>query len=71
MLGILSVEWAIGDILEECRFLLQTQLMFLKREKTPLQTNSTKMSEATTTDIPEERITHDHSEADPQTVRPI
>ena len=30
-----AVKWATGDIPEECRFLLNTQLMFLKREKRP------------------------------------
>ena len=32
---ILIVTWATGDILEECRFLLNTQLIILKKEKDP------------------------------------
>ena len=34
-LGILTIKWATGDLQEECRFLLNTQLMFLKKEKDP------------------------------------
>ena len=34
-LDILTIKWAIGDLPEECRFLLNTQLMFLKKEKDP------------------------------------
>ena len=35
ILDILTVKWATRDVLEECRFLLDTQLMFLKSEKDP------------------------------------
>ena len=31
----LTVKLALGDVPEECRFLLHTQLMFLKKEKDP------------------------------------
>ena len=34
-LDILTIKWAIGDLPEECRFLLNTQLMFSKKEKDP------------------------------------
>ena len=34
-LDILTVKWATGDLPEECRFLLNTQLMFLGKEKDP------------------------------------
>ena len=34
-LDILTIKWAMGDLPEECRFLLNTQLMFLKKEKDP------------------------------------
>ena len=34
-LDIPTNKWATGDLLEECRFLLNTQLMFLKKEKDP------------------------------------
>ena len=32
-LGIIPNKWAIFDLLEECRFFLNTQLMFLNKEK--------------------------------------
>ena len=35
ILDVLTVQWATGDIPEDCRFLLNTQLMFLKKEKDP------------------------------------
>ena len=34
-LDILAIKWAIGDLPEECRFLLNTQLIFLKKERGP------------------------------------
>ena len=34
-LDLLTIKWAKGDLPEECRFLLNTQLMFLKKEKDP------------------------------------
>ena len=34
-LDILTIKWAICDSPNECRFLLNTQVMFLKREKDP------------------------------------
>ena len=34
-LDIFTIEWAIGDLPEECRFLLNTQRMFFKKEKNP------------------------------------
>ena len=39
ILDILTVKWTTGDVPAECRCLLNTQLMFLKREKTPVQNN--------------------------------
>ena len=79
ILDILTVRWATGDFSEECRFLLNTQLMCLKKEKDP----ATKMFDddewirsltaehEIAADIPEDRLTHDRSEADPKKVRPI
>ena len=68
-----------GDIPEECRFLLNTQVMFLKKEKRPTTkiiddhewTRSLTEAQAITADIPEELITHNQSEVDPKKVRPI
>ena len=34
-LDILTIKWATGDLLEDCHFLLNTQLMCLKKEKDP------------------------------------
>ena len=34
-LDILTIKWATGDLPEECRFLLNTHTMFLKKEKDP------------------------------------
>ena len=34
-LDILTIYWATGDLPEECRFLLNTQLMLWKKEKEP------------------------------------
>ena len=82
-----SYEWKIvaclsrghRDLLEECRFLLDTQHVFFKQEKDP----TTKLFDAdewirsdtevraVIADIPEERITHNQHEVDPKKVRPI
>ena len=35
VLDVLTIKWATGDFSEECRFLLSTQMMFLKKEKGP------------------------------------
>ena len=34
-LDIVTIKWAIGDTPEECQFVFNTQLMFLKKEKDP------------------------------------
>ena len=34
-LDMLTINWAIGDLPKECRFLFNTQLMFLKKKKGP------------------------------------
>ena len=58
VLDVLTVKWATGDLPEECRFLVDTQLLFQK-EKEP----STKMfddlteAEAITADIPKVQVT--------------
>ena len=33
-LDVLTIKWATGDLPEMCRFLLNTQPIFLKKEKT-------------------------------------
>ena len=35
VLDIRTVKWATDDLPEQCRFLLDTQLMLLKKEKEP------------------------------------
>ena len=79
IVDILTVKWATGDILEERRFSLDTQPMFLKKEKDPTTKifdgdewiRSLTEGQAITADIPEERITHDQSEVDSEKVRHI
>ena len=39
-LDILTIKWATGDLREECRFLLNTQRMFLKKEKDRFRSSS-------------------------------
>ena len=68
-LDILTIKWATGDLLEECRFLLNTQLISLKKEKDPTTKQfdddewirSLTEAQEATTDKPE----------DPKQVRPI
>ena len=78
-LDILTIKWATGDLPEECRFLLNTQLMFLKKEKdlTSKQFNddewirSLTEAQEVTTDVPEDSVTCEQQEVDPKRVRPI
>ena len=78
-LDILTIEWATGDLPEECRFLFDTQLMFLKKEKDPTTKQfdddewirSLTEAQEVTTDIPEESVTSDQQDVDPKKVRPI
>ena len=66
-LDILTIEWATGDLPEECRFLLNTQLLFLKKEKDSTSkqfdddelTRSLKEAQEVTTDIPEDSVTYE------------
>ena len=68
-----------GDLLEECRFLLNTQLMFLKKEKDPTLKqfhgdewirSLTEASEITA-DVPEDSVLYDQQAVDLKKVRPI
>ena len=76
---ILTIKWATGDLPEECRILLNTQLMFLKKEKDPTTKQFDDdewirlLTEAreVTTDIPEDGVTHDQQDVDPKKVRTI
>ena len=63
-LDILTTKWATGDLLEKCRSLLNTQLMFLKKEKDPTSTQfdddewirSVAEAQEATTDVPEDSV---------------
>ena len=78
-IDILTIKWATGDLPEECRFLLNTQLMFLKKEKYPTSKQfddgqwirSLAEAQEITTDVPEDSVVYDQQEVDPKTVRPI
>ena len=73
-LDILTIKWAICDLPEECRFLLNTQLMFLKREKDPTTKQFDddewirQLTEAqeVTTDVPEDSVMYDQQAVDPK-----
>ena len=66
---ILAIKWATGDLPEECRFLLHTQLMFLKKEKDPTSKQFDddewilSLTEA-------QEVTTEQQEVDSQKVRP-
>ena len=78
-LDIHTIKWATGGLLEECRFLLNTQLVYLKKEKDPTSKQfdddewirSLTEAQEVTIDIPEDRVTYEQQEVDPQKVRLI
>ena len=78
-LDILTIKWVTGDLPEECRFLLNTHLVFLKKEKDPTSKQfdggewirSLAEAQEDTTDIPEDGVTFDQQDVDPKKVRPI
>ena len=67
ILDILTVEWVTGDIPEAFRFLLNTQLIFLKKDKYPTANmfdeeawiRSLTEAQEIAADIPEECTAHD------------
>ena len=67
---ILTIKWATGDLPDECRFLLNTQLNFLKKEKDPTSKEFDD-DEWISERIPEDRVEYDQQEVDPKNVRPI
>ena len=77
-LDILTIKCAAGDP-EECRFLLNAQLMFLKKEKDPTSKEfdddewirSLAGAQEVTTDVPEDSVTYGQQHVDPKKVRPI
>ena len=74
-----TIKWATGDLPEECRFLLNTQLMFLKKEKDPTSKQfdddewirSLTEAQEVTSDVPEDSVTYHQQDIDPKKVRPI
>ena len=70
-LDTVKIKWATGDLPEECRFLLDTHLMFLKKEKDPTSKQfdddewirSLTEAQEVTTDVPEDSVTYDQQEA--------
>ena len=71
---------ATGDLPEECRFLLNTLLMFLKKEKDPTSKQfddddewirSLTEAQEATTDVPEDSVMYDQQDVGPKKVRPI
>ena len=78
-LDILTIKWSTGDLPEECRFLLNTQLMFLKKELDPTSKQfdddewirSLTEAQEITADVPEDSVLYDQQEVDPKKVRPI
>ena len=52
-LNILAITWAVGDLPEECRFLPNTRLVFLKKENDP----TSKQFDAA--DVPEDIVLYD------------
>ena len=76
ILDILTITWATGDLPEECRFVLNTQLMSLKKEKGPTTKQfddgdeewirSLAEAQEVTTDDPEDGVTCDRQDVDPK-----
>ena len=65
-----TIKWATVDLPEECRFLLNTQLMFLKeKDPTSKQFDEDKWIRSLT-DIPENSVSCDQQDVDPKKVRP-
>ena len=76
-LDILTIKWAAGDLPEECRFLLNTQFMFLKKEKDPTSKQldddewirSLTEAQEITGYVTEDSVMYDQQEADPKKVQ--
>ena len=69
-LNVRTIKWAMGDLPEECRFLFNTQLVFLKKEKVPTSKlfddeewiRSLAEAQEVTTDVPEDSVTYDQQD---------
>ena len=75
----LTIRRAICDLLEESRFLLNTQLVFFKKEKDPISKQfdddewirSLTEAQEITADVPKDSVMYDQQAVDPKKVRPI
>ena len=71
-IDILTIKWATGHLPEECRFLLNTQLIFLTKEKDPTSMKfdddewirSLTEAQEVTADVPEDSVIYDQQEVD-------
>ena len=78
-LDILTMKWATGDLPEKCRFLLNTQLTFLKKEKDPTSKQFDDVEwirpltegQEITADVREDSVMYDQQAVDPKKVRHI
>ena len=78
-LDIPTIKWATSDLPEECRFLLNTQLLFLKKYKDPTSKQfdddewfrSLTEAQEVTSDVPENSVTYEQQDFDSQKVRPL
>ena len=76
-LDIFTIKWAMGDLPGECRFLLNTQLMFLKKDPTSKQFDddewirSLTEEQEVTTDITADSVTYDQHDVDTKKVDPF
>ena len=78
-LDVLTIKWAIGDLPEECRFLVNTQLMFLKTDQYPTTKlfdddewiRSLTEAQKITADVSEDSVKCVQHAVDPKKVRPI
>ena len=78
-LDILPIKWAVGDLPEICRFLLNTQSVLLKKEKGPTTKlfddgewiRSLTQAPEITADVREDSVMFDQQAVDPKKVQPI
>ena len=77
-LDTLTTKLATGDLPEDCRFLLNIQLMFLMKEKDPTSKQfddewirSLREAQEVTAHVLEDRVEYDQQDVDPKKARPI
>ena len=70
-LDIHTIKWAMGDLPEECRFLVNTRGGPDQQFDDDEWIRSLAEAQEVTTDIPEDSVTYDQQDVDPKKVRPI